>query len=153
ASISISGTVYTDEGVTTMGSGRTIAVSVNGGAAAATTTTASDGTYTLSNVTVNAGDVLTIYLSGNTEKGVTVTVGNGSNLTGINLYQNALITRCDNSCSLTNGNLHTAIGNGSTDITAIIQGAGGTTLTIASQKNLYIPTSQTFAPGGNITFN
>lgn len=148
---SISGTVYTNEGSTTMGSGRTVAVSINGAAAAGTTTTASDGTYTVSNLSVTPGDVLTIYLDGASEQAVTVTVATGVNQTAVDLYQNDLITRCDNSsCSLTNTNLDTADNNADTDISAIYSVSGGA-LTVASGKSLYIPSSHIFAPGGNVS--
>ncbi len=150
AVISIAGTVYTDEGTTTMGSGRTVSVSVNGAAAAGNTTTASNGTYTISSITVTAGDVLTLYLDGATEKAVTVTVTAGSNMTSINLYQNDLITRQDNSGSLTNTNLDTADNNADSDISAIYSVSGGA-LTVAAGKSLYIPTSNTYAPGGNVS--
>lgn len=150
AAISIAGTVYTNEGTTTMGAGRTVAVSVNGAAASGTTTTAANGTYTLSNITVATNDVLTIYLDGATEKGVTVTTTPASNLTGINIYQNYLIARCDTtSCSLTNTNLDTANNNGDTDISTIYSVSAGA-LTVsggASGRSLYIPASSTFAPG------
>lgn len=150
AGISISGTVYTDEGTTTMGSGRTVAVSVNGAAAAGTTTTGADGTYTISSITAAAGAILTLYLDGATEDGVTVSVSSGSNLTGINIYQNYLITRCDNSCSLSNTNLDTADNNADADISAIYSVSGGAN-TVASGKSLFIPVSHTYAPSGNVT--
>ncbi len=152
ANVSISGTVYTDEGTTTMGSGRTVSVSINGAAAAGSTTTASNGTYSITGLTVNTGDVLTLYLDNNTEKGVTVTVGTGSNLTGINIYQNYLIARQDNGGSLTNANLNTAAGNGDSDISSIY-GVSSGTLTLASAlgASLFIPASNTFAPGGNVS--
>jgi hypothetical protein len=152
ASFSVSGTTYSNagayEGIALAG-GRTVAVSVNGGAISGTTTTASDGTYTLSNITASAGDVLTLYLSGDTEKGVTVTVANGSNLTGVSIQQDDLVTRCDNSCSLTNANLITSAANGDTDISAIY--ADTSTLSMVSGKTLLIPTSQTFVPGTAIS--
>ncbi len=151
ASLSISGTVYSDEGSTTLGS-KGIALSVNGAAASSTTTAAANGTYTLTGVTAVAGDVLTIYLDGETEDAVTVTVANGSDLTGINLYQDRLITRHDNSSSLTNTNLDTADNNADADITAIY-GVSGGTLTLAADKHLYIPASNTYAPGGNISLS
>ncbi len=149
STISVSGTVYTNEGTTTMGAGKTVSVSVNGAAAAGNTTTASDGTYTISSITSVASDVLTVYLDGNTEKGATVTVGSGSNLTGIDIYQNDLITRCDNSCSLTNANLSTADNNGDADISSVYS-VTGSDLTLASGNSLFIPSGRTFAPGGNI---
>src|SRR3989344_4815628 len=147
---SISGTVYTDEGTTNIGANKTVAVSINGAAAAGTDDTDSDGAYSITGLTVSAGDVLTLYVDGETEKGVTVTKGSGSNLTGINIFQNYLITRCDNSCSLTNTNLDTADGNGDADISSIYSVSGGATTT-ASGKSLYIPASNTYAPGGNVT--
>ena len=131
---SIAGTVYTDEGSTTMGSGRTVSVSINGAAAAGNTTTASDGTYTISGLTISAGDVLTLYLDNNTEKGVTVTKGTGSNLTGINIFQNYLIARCDNSCSLTNSNLDTADNNGDSDITNLYSISGSAVTTASTDR-------------------
>ncbi len=132
-----------------MSASRTVSVSINGGAAAASTTTASNGTYSLTSLSLNAGDVLTVYLDNNTEKGVTVTVGSGSSLSNIDIYQNDLITRCDNSCSLTNANLDTADNNGDSDIASIYSVSGGA-LTLASGKSLFIPASKTFAPGGNV---
>lgn len=149
ATISVAGTAYTDQGTTTMSAGKTVSVSVNGAAASANTTTASDGTYTISGITSVAGDVLTLYLDGNTEKGIAVTVGSGSNLTGINIYENNLIARCDNSCSLTNSNLDTADNNGDADISAVYSVAGGA-LTLASGNSLFIPSGKTFAPGGDV---
>lgn len=150
ASASISGTVYTDEGTTTMGASRTVSVSINGASAAASTTTASNGTYSLTGLSLSAGDVLNVYLDNNTEKGATVTVGSGSSLTGIDIYQNDLIARCDNSCSLTNSHLDTADNNGDSDIASIYSVSGGA-LTLASSKSLFIPTGKTFAPGGNVS--
>src|SRR3989344_6725230 len=52
--------------------------------------TDSDGAYSIAGLTVSAGDVLNLYVDGETEKGVTVTKGSGSNLTGINIFQNYL---------------------------------------------------------------
>ncbi|OGY31152.1 MAG: hypothetical protein A2805_00615 [Candidatus Andersenbacteria bacterium RIFCSPHIGHO2_01_FULL_46_36] len=147
----ISGTVYTDEGTTSIGTGKTVAISINGASANTTTTTASDGTYTLTPTSISAGDVITLYIDGATEDAVTVTVATGSSQTGVDLYQDRLITRCDNSsCSLTNANLETAETNADADI-ASIYSVASSNLTLASGKHLFIPSSHTFAPGGNIT--
>ncbi len=149
--VSVAGTVYSDDGVTTMASGRIVSVSVNGTATAGTGATAGDGTYSISNVFMNAGDVLTLYLDDNTEKGVTVTVADGSDMTGIDIYQDDLITRCDNSCALSNANLSTADANGDTDIDAIYRTPSSTTVVVAAGKNLYIPSGHTYAPGAGST--
>jgi len=149
--ITLSGTVYTNEGTTTMGSGRTVEVSINGAASAGSATTASDGTYTISSLTINPGDVLTLYLQGNTEKGVTVTTGTGSNMTGIDIYQNDLVVRSDNGGSFTGANMNTSATNADTGISAIYSASNSTTTTLASGKNLYLASGQTYAPGTSST--
>ncbi|OGZ65504.1 MAG: hypothetical protein A2822_04385 [Candidatus Staskawiczbacteria bacterium RIFCSPHIGHO2_01_FULL_41_41] len=147
--ITIGGTVYTDEGTTNIGANKTVAVSVNGAAAAGTDDTDASGVYSITGITVVAGDVLTLYVDDETEKGVTVTVGTGSDMTNIHIFQNYLITRCDNSCSLSNANINTANNNGDTDIDAIYTGT--TTITTAEGKSLYIPASHTFAPANPVS--
>ena len=148
----ISGTVYSDEGTTPLTS-KTIAISINGASAATTADTDSNGAYSLTGLSVSAGDVITLYLDGETEKAVTVTQATGSDQTSVNLYADRLITRCDNSsCSLTNANLETAETNADADITSIYSVASSN-LTLASGKHLFIPSSHTFAPGGNINLS
>jgi hypothetical protein len=147
----ISGTVYTDEGRTTIAAGRTVSISINGAAVGTgSTTTASDGTYTLSGLVTSAGQVLTVYLDGATEKAVTVTVAPGTDISGFNLYQNRLITRCDDGgCSITNTNLDTADNNGDTDISAIYSVNSGV-LNVKSGKALLVGANATFTPGANV---
>ncbi|MBX4200993.1 hypothetical protein KW786_02585, partial [Candidatus Parcubacteria bacterium] len=109
AGSSIGGTVYTDEGSTNIGANKTVAISINGAAAAATDDTDASGVYSITGLTISANDVLTLYIDDETEDGVTVTKATGSDQTGVNIYQNDLITRCDNSCSLSNANLNTPL--------------------------------------------
>lgn len=151
APVSIGGTVYTDEGTTNIGANKTVAISINGAAAASTDDTDASGVYSITGLTISANDVLTLYIDGETELGVTVTKATGSDQTGLHIFQNYLITRCDNSCSLTNANINTADANGDADITAIISAASDTAITTASGKSLYIPASHTFAPGGTVS--
>ena len=153
ATIDISGTVYSDEGSTALGS-KTVRIAVNGTDGTTAESNASTGAYSFSSVTVTAGDVLTLYLEDETQNAVTVTVTPATNLTGIDLYQDYLITRCDNSCSLTNANLSTAnVGSGEeggtegSDITSIYT-VSGSTITTESTIELFIPSSHTYAPGG-----
>ncbi len=150
--IDISGTVYTDAGVTTMGSGRTVAVSVNGAAAAGTTTTASDGTFTLAAITAASGAVLTIYLQGNTEVGCTVTKSTGSNMTGIDEWQDTQKLRDDNGAALTGTNINTADNNGATGISSIFSSSSNTLFTVASGKNCVVDSGQSVTLGVNAVF-
>ncbi len=136
--ISISGTVYVDKGATTMGAGRTVQVSVNGAASAGSTTTASDGTYTIAGITAASGAVLAVYLQGNTEAAATVTKSTGSNLSGIDLWQDWLNLRSDNGVVLSGTNLNTSDNNGDTGLSAIYSAPGNTTLTMVSGKQIHI---------------
>lgn len=142
-SISISGTVYADEGITTMGSGKTLNCSVNGAASSGSTTTASDGTYSLTNITAASGAVLTVYLQGNTEVGVAVTKSTGANMTGISLFQDHLVVRSDNGVAFTGTNMNASDGNGASGITAIYSAPTNTALTLVSGKSVYIVTGAT----------
>jgi hypothetical protein len=148
AQTTISGTAYSDEGVTPLAS-QTVRLAINGVDGGTTETNAS-GQYTLSGTTLAAGDILTLYLEDETADAVTVTNSSGTSLTGINLYQNRLITRSDNSSPLTNANLATAAVSGETDISGIYAVSAGA-LTVASGKTLFTGTGQTLAPGGNVT--
>ncbi|MDA1169238.1 MAG: carboxypeptidase regulatory-like domain-containing protein [bacterium] len=149
ATVSVAGSVYSDEGTTALAS-KTIAISINGAAAAGTAVTNGSGAYSITGLTISAGDVLTLYIDGSSEDAVTTTIGPGSNMTGIDLYQNRLIVRYDNSGSLTNANLATADNNGDADISALYS-VSGSALTVASGKELIVPALHTFAPGGDVT--
>jgi DNA-binding beta-propeller fold protein YncE len=85
----LTGTVYSDEGSTALTSVG-VAISINGGSAAFTTTSNSSGVYTISTA-ISQADVLTLYIDGATQDGVTVTLassaatGTGAGMTGINI--------------------------------------------------------------------
>ena len=69
AGADISGRVYTDEGSTNIGAGKTVAVSINGAAAAGTDDTDVNGDYLISTLNFLAGDILTLYIDGEPERG------------------------------------------------------------------------------------
>ncbi len=145
-----SGTVYSDEGSTPIGAGRTVAISVNGAAAAKTATTDANGQWTLSSVEVSVGDVIIVYLDGNTEQGCTVTVVTNADLTGLNIYQNRVIVRYDYASGLgylTNANLSTA-DNTDSDIKYSVS---SNNLTLEVGQELFIWSGDTYKPGGNVT--
>jgi hypothetical protein len=113
-----SGTVYTDEGVTNIGTGKTVRLLVNGLSAQTTTTNAS-GQYSFTvSPTTSAGDVITVHLDGNTEKGAVVTRGNAANLSDLHIYQDHIIVRNDSVSAMALANLNTG-NDGDTDITAL----------------------------------
>lgn len=149
---SIAGTVYSDQGVTPLGS-LALAVSINGAAAAATTTAAADGTYSFTGLTLVSGDVVIVYLDTgvSTNRACTVTKWGGSDLTGFNLWKDYLTCRSDNGVALSNANLATAATNADADISGVYAASAGT-LTVggtSNLKHLTIPSGHTFAPGGS----
>jgi hypothetical protein len=105
---SVAGTVYSDEGITALGS-QTVRLAVNGTDISTVESNVTTGVYSFTGLSLNPGDVLTLYLEDEPADAVTVTVSNGGNLTGVDLYQDYLITRHDNGGALTNVNLATAI--------------------------------------------
>ncbi len=161
ASITVSGTVYTDEATTKMTTGRTVKLLVNGASAVTTTMNstcpgASCGQYSFSSVSASIGSVITIFISGATENATTVTLapGTGNDDTGVDLYQDRVIVRSDQtSTSITNTNLdqYDYLNNGDANIDGDVgfQVSSGT-LTVSNTRELHVWTGDTFAPGGTV---
>lgn len=140
----LSGTVYSDRGVTPDLTGLTINVSVNGAASSASTTSSLvDGTYSVSVTSVN-GDVLTIYLQGNVPVGVRVTISDGNNLSGADIYEDHLIIAAGNGGATPTGtNMNTSDNNGATGITAIYSSITNTSTATAAGKHVLFPAGTT----------
>jgi cysteine-rich repeat protein len=153
--IRIAGVVFTNEGITTMGAGRTVAVTFNGGTIRGTGATTATGSYVISNLSHSgAGVVVTAFLQDAVEDAVTVTTLSGGDLHGLNLYQNRLIVRTDSGSSanlkpLTNVHLDTGDNNGDSDILAIYR-SNGTTVHTQSGKGLVVWAGDIYTPGGNV---
>jgi CSLREA domain-containing protein len=131
---------------------KTIAL-LNNGASVATTTTNGAGDYSFSGVSYSSGDVLTVFVSNDTVdnvKGATVTRGNSGNISSLNITQDALTLRQEDSGPVTNANL--ASGNPGTDadLNAIYTTGASSLLTTKPGKALLILSGTNFTPGGNI---
>jgi CSLREA domain-containing protein len=148
--LAISGTVYTDEGVTNIGAGKTVRLIING-ASAGTAVTDGSGVYSITPGSLSAGDAILVYIDGDaTYLGTTVSISNGSGLSGFHIYAAHLIARQDNAGSLTNANMSTA--KGAYVDTDILYSVSAGNLTVSgSGTELYVPTGHSFAPGGNVT--
>jgi len=146
----IGGTVFSDEGTTVVGAGRTVVLLKNG-VLAETDITDDDG-YWFMVVPSVAGENLVAYIDGDaTYKGTTVTVFDGTLLNDLNIYAGHCITRHDNGGVLSTAAMAGAKG-GSTDSDILYSVAGGTDLTVTgSGTELYVPTGYSFAPGGDVT--
>ncbi len=152
AGADITGTAYSDEGVTPL-TGVNVSLSINGAAIVGSDTTDGSGVFGITNQSVADGDVITAYLdTGGVEAAVTVTLAAGAgNITGLNIYQDRLIATHENAGPLTNANLQTANNNGDTDIDAIYTIDGSDIVTMPAGKELFIKASKTYTPGAAVT--
>ncbi|MFO0702273.1 MAG: hypothetical protein U0514_00085 [Candidatus Andersenbacteria bacterium] len=145
----VSGTAYTDEGVTTMGAGRTVRLLVDGVDTGATGSTSGGGAFSIDYGTAIAnGAVLTVYLDDQTENGVTVTRYNGVGTVAADIYQDFLVAQHEDAGPLTTANLDTANnadpGGSGNDITSIYDVSGGT-LSVVGGSTLRINAGKTLS--------
>lgn len=154
ATINISGTVYSDEGTTPLGS-----VAVKGalnGSGQRTTTAAVNGTYTLAMPDPGPGGIFTVWLNTNGgTMGTTVTRSNGGAISGVDIYQNRLVTSHEDSGPISSINLGTCdktTGVVCTDSDLHFDETSGN-LTVDNDWRLYIKTAKTFTPGGTVTLS
>ena len=154
ATVDITGTVYSDEGSTPLGS-----VAVKGalnGAARRNTVAAANGTYTLQMPDPGPGGVFTVWLDTNGgARGTTVTRSNGGAISGVDIYQNRLVTAHEDSGPISNINLGTcdkSTGTVCADSDMRFEEASGN-LTVDNDWRLYIKPAKTFTPGGTVTLS
>lgn len=155
SSISISGTVYSDEGVTTATSA--IKLAINGSTAYATATNGS-GVYTVTvTSTVSSADVITVWMDnggGGNGAGTVVTRYSGSgDVTGLDIYKDRLITRHEDSGPLINTDIDACtktLGSACADADLHFDVSGGA-LTVDNDAGLYLWGGDTFTPGGAVT--
>jgi hypothetical protein len=147
--ITISGTVYTDEGITTSTAGWTVSLVVNGTWTASTTASTTDGSFVFSNVTPpSAGTPIAVYLDNSSGKGVTVTRYSGSgNLTGLDIYQNRIIVRHEDSGPITIADLDKYDSEQDPDILFTASSTAGT-LTASSTSEFFVWSGKTFGAWG-----
>ncbi len=140
----LSGTVYTDEGTTNIGAGKTVSI-VKNGVFDESVTTDSSGAWAWSGTFVD-DDLITVYLDDESENAVTVTRTGVTAITDLDLYQGRLIVRHDDSGSLTNADLAIADNTGDQDITSVYT-MSTNELTVAGTVELYVESIGTYAPG------
>lgn len=149
AGLTISGTLYSDEGTTVIATGPTVRLVANG-VSIGTAVANGSGVYSITGG-VSAGDAILVYIdSAGATLGTTVTVSDGTNLSGLNIYQNRVITRHDNSGSLTNALMSTAKG-AYVDTDILYSVSGGNLTANGANTELFVWAGHTFASGGTIT--
>jgi hypothetical protein len=155
STITISGRLYSDEGVTPTSGTLKLAI---GGATALTTTAGADGQFSFTGIALPAaGTVLTVWVDNTAgKKGAVVTRYPGAgDVLGLDVYLLRLIARHDDAGPLTNTDLRvcsksTGIACKDTDLHFAVN---GTTLALTVDKDwmLYVWPGTTFSPGGNVT--
>ncbi len=155
--VTLSGSVYSDDGVTKMSSStcngvtQNIRVVVQGGASYTGSCAALDGTYSIGGVVIVGDPVVTVYLDTNGgAQGTVVTKTITANISDLDIYQNRVMTRHEDVSPLTILNMASFDNDDDSDVRYV---AATGTLTVMSNTELHIASSTTFAPGGSITIN
>ncbi len=142
-----SGSIYSDEGTTKITASTTVNLIINGVSAGTDTTTTGD--YSISPSSFSAGDKILVYIDNDgTNDGNTITVSDGSTLTGLDIYKDRVIVRQDNSGSLTNANMGSAWISDAGDILYSVDGSNNLTVT---GTELFVWSGDTFVPGATVT--
>lgn len=154
-SITVSGTVYSDNGVTPTGV-LVVQCSING-AAHTQTTTNSSGAYTFT-VSPTSGQTVAIYTATSQNSLAVALARSSTSISGLDLYKNQLTYgRGSNSDNITNASLNTIRGNTDAGLTAIISSASSSLCTLASAIGISVLPSATvfiaaaISLSGNVT--
>ena len=145
----ISGVAYVDEGATNIGAGKTINMLVNG-SLVESVVTGVGGDYSFTQE-ASAGDAVALFIDGDaTSQGVTITVSDGSDLSGLQLFADHIIVRNDNGGVTSNADLAIALGAYSDpDIHYAV--IGGHLIANGLNEEVLVPVGHSFAPGGNVS--
>jgi len=154
--ITVTGTVYTDDGVThetaALCDGTSdIKMSVEGAAPAATSCNPATGVYTFSNVAYNPGDVLTVYIASSSKRSATITRGETANINNMDVYEHRVIVRHEDVTPIAIADLD-QYDSGQDTMVPFLATVGGTnTLVVEPNTKFVVWGGKTFAPGGNVT--
>jgi|GEM_PF-1049851 len=155
--ITVSGHVYSDHGVTPIGSptcnGVTanVVIVVNGASTFSGSCNAGTGAYSIANVTFTGDVPMIVYLSTTTgPRAATVTKSPNATIANLDLYQNALIVREEATESV--GIPDLAAFDSSKNASVPFSASTSTnTLILQPNRELYIWPSMSFTPVGNVT--
>lgn len=155
ALITISGSVYNDEGVTASGvcDGVTnnVTLRVAGITSYNTSCNAGTGAYNISNVSYGSTDSLVVYIDGEAVYGATVTKEPISNINGLNIYENRVILRHENTDPINIADMAVWDSSDDADIPFTAVDAGTDTLTLPANRKLLVWSNTEFAPNGDVT--
>ncbi len=151
--ITVAGTVFSDEGVTALGT-QTMRLAIAGGAASRDFVTAANGTYSQYVPDPGPGGVYTLWINSNGgNTGTTVARSGGSNIAGLDVYQNRLMLRHYDAGPITNADIGMCdklSGAVCVDTDQHYSVTAGN-LTVDSDTRVLIGANSTFTPGGSVT--
>jgi hypothetical protein len=155
--ITVSGTVYTDDGVTHEtsplcdGVTQVINMKVEGAGSAQTSCNSGTGAYTFTGVAYNPGDVLTVYIASSSRRSATITRGETANINNMDVYEHRVIVRHEDATPITIADLDQFDSGQDTMVPFLATQGGTNTLTIEPNTKLIVWSGKTFAPAGNVT--
>jgi len=152
--IQISGTVYSDDGVTPATSTVKASVFSTTSSTPLSFDTGANGTFSIAVPDPGAGNVLTLWMASTTGRaGATVVRLNAASTTGVDIYQDRLIVRSQDGSAVTNSNIGNCDSNSGTfcATSALHYDVSGSNLIIDNDWGLYIWPGTTFTPGGPVT--
>lgn len=157
AQITISGKVYSDEGSTVSsvcdGVTHNIHLRVAGLTSYTTSCASGTGAYSIPNVSFGPSDSLVVYIDGETEKAATVTADPISNIADMDLYEQRVIVRHENTNPLTIDDMTAWDATNDADIPFTATDGSPDTLVLPSNFKLIVWTNKKFQPGGNVTIS
>ena len=148
----ISGNAYEYDGTSSTTSG-TVAVAVNGELQIGKTGSISNGSWSISNVTVFEGDVITVFVDGaaNTDEAVAVTVYDGTpDIPGLRLQKRHLSIGSDDFETITNANIGMYDYTDDEDLFFDVDGGNDLTLcadATCGDASMVVLAGSTYSPG------
>jgi len=158
-SIVISGTVYADDGTTSLGGPtcdgvtENVRIVVDGGTYSSSTPCSGiDGTYSFGGVNYIGDPNIIVYLDTNGGvNGSVITKTPSTDITDFDIYANRVMTRHEDTAPLTIADMAVYDEADDTDIRFVAATGTTNTLVVRPETELYIFATTTFTPGGTIT--
>jgi autotransporter-associated beta strand protein len=143
----ISGTVYSAEDkLSNIGSGKTIALSVDGGAKTTVETTGG-GAFSFSDVWANENDAITIFVDDEDESANLISMASGADISGLEMYTDKVVLHHASAGPLTNTILDDADGSGDDDLAFSVSSGNSD---FSDGFEVWIEAGKTYTPGGTV---
>ncbi len=153
--ITISGYVFTDEGLTTSTAGSIISLAIEGELIASTTASTTNGFYSFSVLPSATGTPITVFVDQTTgESGGAITRYQGSgDLSNFNIYVNYVILRHEDSGPITNQDIghFDSEDPGGANAPFTVSSGPSYVLAVEAGHTLYIAPDKTYEPAWNVS--